>query len=186
MRPSVVMPAVINALALTFGLTVCGEARADTVILSCLGTYRLVPTVPAGKRAIEEKDDNYSVSIKVDIAEKTLAIDDDDPWPITGDASKTVIVTMTKDKGIVTLNRITGSVDFHTFGIRGVQIFSGTASQRRNCFDSAPMENGESSESVSVVYSWLKSLIPGTKAVPGRFESGGDSQRVTDERVFVH
>src|SRR5580704_9163891 len=105
--------------ALAFGLIASGEARADAVILSCWGTSRLVPTVPVGKQAIEEKDESHSVSITVDIANKTLTINDDEPWPIKGDTSGTVILSIGEDKGSATLNRITGSVAFHTFGNRG-------------------------------------------------------------------
>ena len=132
MRPSVEV--VTAVLALTVCQIACEEARADAVFLSCWGTSRLVPTVPAGKQAIEEKDESYPVSITVDIANKTLTISDDEPWPIKGDTSGTVILSIGEDKGSATLNRVTGSVAFHTFSNRGVQVFNGVCKPAQKLF----------------------------------------------------
>ena len=132
MRPSFAM--LVAVLALAFGLSACFEARTDAVILSCWGTSRLVPTVPEGKQAIEQKDDNYSVSIAVDTAKKPLRINDDQPWPIKGDASGTVVLYMGGEKGSATLNRVTGSVTFNAFGERGAQVFNGVCKPAQKLF----------------------------------------------------
>jgi hypothetical protein len=132
MRPGSVMLAAV--LALAFGLSACFDARTDAVILSCWGTSRLVPTVPEGKQPIEQKDDNYSVSIAVDIAKKNLKINDDQAWPIKGDALGTVVAYSGGEKGSATLNRVTGSVNFNAFSERGAQVFNGVCKPAQKLF----------------------------------------------------
>jgi hypothetical protein len=108
---------MLAAVALVFGLTACGESD---VALSCWGTVALI----VGGQQVNPKNEEYAISIAVDITKKTMRIDDVE-WPIFGDVSRTVIVALAPNRGTATLNRVTGAVSVHFIESDGLTLVSG-------------------------------------------------------------
>jgi mannose/fructose/N-acetylgalactosamine-specific phosphotransferase system component IIC len=116
-------------LAIAFGLIACGEVRPDAVLLSCWGTVELIE----GGQQVNPRGEKTSVSIAVDVANKILTIDDVQ-WPISGDTSRSVIVSVDKNRGNATLNRITGAVDIHFIESDMLRIFIGECKPAQKLF----------------------------------------------------
>ena len=94
-------------------LGACGEAKNETV-LSCRGTVEIIR---AGEQ-INMKDEPSSIVVVVNIEKKTLKMISgifEDEVPITSvltqPSEDTILAS--SDKGIVSLNRITGAINLH-------------------------------------------------------------------------
>jgi hypothetical protein len=103
--------------------------RPDAVLLSCWGTVELIE----GGQQVNPRGEKTSVSIAVDVANKILTIDDVQ-WPISGDTSRSVIVSVDKNRGNATLNRITGAVDIHFIESDMLRIFIGECKPAQKLF----------------------------------------------------
>ena len=90
----------LKVFVVIVALTACGEARVEPVILSCWGTVALVQE----SKQVNPKDERFSLVITVDVAKKTLTVDDGAPWPLSDDTSRTTIVAMSLGKGHATRN----------------------------------------------------------------------------------
>ena len=121
-----VRPAI---LAVALALAAPNGARAEEVLLSCRGTSELIQQ---GKPD-NPPDERSSIAIAVDIAKKTITINGV-KWPITGDRSDEVIVSISPEKGTVMLNRITGSVNVHSIEPTGLKKFYGECKSGRKLF----------------------------------------------------
>lgn len=121
----------MKAIAIVFCLIAASSsnARADEVLLSCWGTVELIQhgkqVNPVGERS--------SIAIAVDVTKKMMMIRDI-KWPIAGDASGEVIVSMDQDKGSVSLNRITGAVNVHFIELTGLKKFYGECKPAQKLF----------------------------------------------------
>lgn len=110
-------------------ITAPSETKAAEVLLSCWGTVELMQ---AGKR-VNPPNERYSVSVVVDVAKKTIAVNGVG-WSIAGDASRETIVGMDSDKGSATLNRITGAVIVNFIEIDGLKKFYGECKPAQKLF----------------------------------------------------
>jgi hypothetical protein len=72
-------------LALSF-ITPCLEARAEVTYLSCSGTVRMI------RVGILSPEQPSTFSISVDVAQKTIIVDDYEPVPLVGNPSINPIV----------------------------------------------------------------------------------------------
>jgi hypothetical protein len=86
-----------------------------------------------GGRQTNPENEQISIALSVDVAEKSIKIDDRQPWPILSDPSETVIVSMEKGEGSMTLNRITGAATIHIMG-DGLSIFHGECKSKERLF----------------------------------------------------
>ena len=114
--------------AFTLSLLVSAEARAESTLLSCSGTVRLLQ----GGKQVNEKGERYSVSVKIDVGNGSLTIDGE-TWPLVGDTSSDVIVSISENRGSATLNRITGAASIHRIQ-DGLQIFEGICKPAQKLF----------------------------------------------------
>lgn len=96
------MPAAVRAIALALSLIAPVEARADAVLLSCSGT-----NTTKGKDNSTSKNED-TVSVTVDIVNKTLTIDAD-TWPILENLGN-VIVAGNAGAVRVELDRLSGRI----------------------------------------------------------------------------
>ncbi|MEK4034286.1 hypothetical protein WOC76_12490 [Methylocystis sp. IM3] len=110
-----------HALLLALTILPNAEARADPTTLACRGTVEMIQE---GKQ-INPKDEQISVSLLVNLAQKIFRIDDREPWPIVGDTSRNAIVSMKDKAGSATLNRTTGAVSIHLIELDALMKFSG-------------------------------------------------------------
>ena len=97
--------------------------------MSCWGT---VEVMQQGKLA-NVPEERSSVSVVVDIAKKTIAVNGV-AWSIAGDASRDTIVSMDGDKGSVSLNRITGAINVHFIELNGLKKFYGECKPAQKLF----------------------------------------------------
>jgi hypothetical protein len=109
-------------------VSTAGEAHADIIMLSCGGTVELIQ----GGKQVNPRGEKSSLAVKVDLAAKTLGVDNE-TWPILGDASETVIVSMNEWRGSATLNRISGAISVHFFDY-GLRIFRGVCKPAERLF----------------------------------------------------
>jgi hypothetical protein len=98
-------------LALSF-ITPCLEARAEVTYLSCSGTVRMI------RVGILSPEQPSTFSISVDVAQKTIIVDDYEPVPLVGNPSINPIVFGLFPQTTVgvrsgTLNRVTGTASVH-------------------------------------------------------------------------
>jgi len=100
-------------------VSTASETHADIITLSCWGTVELIQ----GGEQVNPKGEKSSLAVKIDLAAKTFGVDDE-TWPILGDPSETVIVSMNEWRGSATLNRISGAISVH-FLDYGLRIFRG-------------------------------------------------------------
>jgi hypothetical protein len=105
------------------------KADTDGLLLSCAGTVVLMQE---GRRA-NPKDEESSVSLRIDLEKRSLKIDDREPWPIVSDLSDTIVVSMAEDKGSATLNRVTGAISVHLMEY-GLRLFTGSCKRAEKIF----------------------------------------------------
>ena len=84
-------------------------------------------------KLVNPQNERSSVSLVVDLAKKTLAVNGV-VWAIAGDASRDTIVGMDMDKGSVSLNRITGSINVHFIELNGLKKFYGECKPAQKLF----------------------------------------------------
>jgi hypothetical protein len=119
----------LKSAAIGLGLLASSSARAEDVLLSCWGTVELIQQ----GRQVNPLDEKSSIAVAVDIAKKTITINDA-TWLIAGDASGETIVSMAKDKGSLTLNRVTGAVSVHFIEYSGLRKFYGVCKPAQKLF----------------------------------------------------
>jgi hypothetical protein len=110
-------------------ITAPSETKAGEVMLSCWGTVELIQ----GGKLANPSDERSSVSVVVDVAKKTIAVNGIS-WSIAGDASRDTVVGMDPDKGSVSLNRITGAVNVHFIELNGLKKFYGECKPAEKLF----------------------------------------------------
>jgi len=116
-------------LAVALALAAPNGARAEEVLLSCRGTSELIQQ---GKPD-NPPDEKSSIVVAVDIARKTITINGV-KWPITGDRSDDVIVSIDPGKGTIMLNRVTGTVNVRVIESTGLKKFYGECKSTRKLF----------------------------------------------------
>jgi hypothetical protein len=116
-------------LAVALALAAPNGARAEEVLLSCRGTAE---TIQQGKPD-NPPDEKSSIAVAVDLAKKTITINGV-KWPITGDRSDEVIVSIDPGKGTIMLNRTTGTVNVHFIESTGLKKFYGECKSARKLF----------------------------------------------------
>ena len=84
-------------------VSTASETHADIITLSCWGTVELIQ----GGEQVNPKGEKSSLAVKIDLAAKTFGVDDE-TWPILGDASETVIVSMNEWRGSASMPRPLG------------------------------------------------------------------------------
>jgi hypothetical protein len=115
-------------LALSF-ITPCLEARAEVTYLSCSGTVRMI------RVGILSPEQPSTFSISVDVAQKTIIVDDYEPVPLVGNPSINPIVFGLFPQTTVgvrsgTLNRVTGTASVHIVK-DGLQVLHGICTPAR-------------------------------------------------------
>ena len=116
-------------LAVALALAAPNGARAEEVLLSCRGTSELIQQ---GKPD-NPPDEKSSIAVAVDMARKTITINGV-KWPITGDRSDDVIVSIDPGKGTIMLNRVTGTVNVRVIESTGLKKFYGECKSTRKLF----------------------------------------------------
>jgi hypothetical protein len=120
---------VLFVIALSAGVDGCTQANGDAS-LSCWGTVEVIE----GGKQINEKNEQYSMSISVDLTKRLLTINDNDQWSIVGDVSRNTITANDESGGIGSLNRVTGAVNIHFIQDRGTKTFRGVCKPAQKLF----------------------------------------------------
>lgn len=102
----------------------------DITTLKCRGS---VVRLQGGKQ-VNPDGDELSVGLLVNLAQKSLQIDDREPWPIVGDTTQSMIFAMKKDSGSVSLDRVTGVTIIRFIELRGLVTFNGLCSSATKLF----------------------------------------------------
>jgi hypothetical protein len=123
------METTLAILLFAFALIASGEAQAEAILLSCRGTVELIQQ----SKQVNPVDERSSLAVAVDIAKKTVTINDVS-WLIAGDATRETIVSMDPDKGSITLNRITGAISAHFIEYNGLKKFYGECKPAQKLF----------------------------------------------------
>jgi hypothetical protein len=118
------------AFTIAVAVTRVAEAKADAVLLTCYGAINVMQ----GGKQTNPVDESYSLAITVDTANKSLTVNEDEPWPLSGDTSHNVIAAIGNNVGSATLNRVTGAVSIHTTGDYGLRIFRGICKPAQRLF----------------------------------------------------
>ena len=118
-------------VALSF-ITPCLEARAEVTYHSCSGTVRMI------RVGILSPEQASTFSVSVDMARKTIIVDDYEPVPLVGNPSINPIVFGLFPQTTVgvrsgTLNRVTGTASVHIIK-DGLQVLHGICKPARKLF----------------------------------------------------
>ena len=113
---------------LGIGAGVAAWWRSDTV-LACRGTAALIQ----GGQQTNPKEELTSLVVTINLYRRTMKVDDDLEWPLSGDTSGNVLVAVGPDAGSATLNRVTGTASIHRVA-RGLEMFTGTCVRAERLF----------------------------------------------------
>jgi hypothetical protein len=115
-------------VVLGIGAGVAAWWRSDTVLV-CRGTVALIQ----GGQQTNPKEGSMSLVVAINLYRRTMKIDDDSDWPLSGDTSGNVLNAVGPSAGSATLNRVTGTASIHRI-VGGFEMFTGTCVRAERLF----------------------------------------------------